>query len=90
MFPSKADEESLVLQIDSLTFIYGQFKEVPLLGRSTLSEIVDGYIDIVSYMTQYYPINSMNRKEFRMNVFRLGKDKGREEEWRGALLILEI
>ena len=63
---------------------------MPLLERSTLSEIVDGYIDIVSYMTQYYPINSMNRKEFWMNVFRLGKDNGREEEWRGALLILEI
>ena len=79
VFPSKADEEILVLQIESLTFIYGQFKEVPLLERSTLSGIVDGYIDIVSYMTQYYPINSMNRKEFWMNVFRLGKNKGREE-----------
>ena len=64
--------------------------EMPVLEESSLSEITEGYIDIVSYMAKYYPINSMDRKEFWKNVFRLGKDEGRKEEWRGALLILEI
>ena len=41
-------------------------------------------------MTKYFPVPSMNRKEFWKNVFRLGKSEGMVDQWRRALVIIEI
>ena len=90
VFPLEADEESLALQIESLSFIFQKFKGHPLLTDFSLCEITDGFIDIVSYMIKYFPVTSMNRKEFWKNVFRLGKSEGMVDHWRRALMIIEI
>ena len=90
VFPLEADEESLALQIESLSFIFQKFKDHPLLTDFSLCEITDGFIDIVLYMIKYFPVTSMNRKEFRKNVLRLGKSEGMVDQWRRALMIIEI
>ena len=89
VLPSNADEESMVLQIESLSYIFEKFKASPLLKNQSFSEITDGFIDIVSYMNKYFPVTSMDRKEFWKNVFRLGKSEGMVDLWKGALLIIE-
>ena len=90
VFPLEADEESLVLQSESLSFIFQKFKDHPLLTDFSLCEITDGFIDIVSYMIKYFPVTSMNRKEFWKNVFKLGKSEGMVDQWRRTLTIIEI
>ena len=90
VFLLEADEESLALQIESLSFIFQKFKDHPLLTDFSLCEITDGFIDIVSYMIKYFPVTSMNRKKFWKNVFRLGKSEGMVDQWRRALMIIEI
>ena len=80
----------MVLQIESLSYIFEKFKASPLLKNQSFSEITDGFIDIVSYMNKYFPVTSMDRKEFWKNVFRLGKSEGMMDLWKGALLIIEI
>ena len=90
VFPLEADEESIALQIESLSFTFQKFKDHPLLTDFSLCEITDGFIDIVSYMIKYFPVTSMNTKEFWKNVFRLGKSEGMVDQWRRALMIIEI
>ena len=90
VFPLEVDEESFALQIESLSFIFQKFKDHPLLTDFSLCEITDGFIDIVSYMIKYFPVTSVNRKEFWKNVFRLGKSEGMVDQWRRALMIIEI
>ena len=41
-------------------------------------------------MIKYFPVTSMNRKSFGENVFRLGKSEGMVDQWRRALMIIEI
>ena len=41
-------------------------------------------------MIKYFPVTSMNRKEFWKNVFRLGKSDRMVDQWRRALMIIEI
>ena len=41
-------------------------------------------------MIKYFSVTSMNRKEFWKNVFRLGKSEGMVDQWRRALMIIEI
>ena len=41
-------------------------------------------------MIKYFSVTSVNRKEFWKNVFRLGKSEGMVDQWRRALMIIEI
>ena len=60
--PTEVSEDSVCLQIESLTFLYVHFKEVPLFEGSNLTEVIDGYIDIVAYInTLSCPINGPKR-----------------------------
>ena len=71
-------------------FIFQKFKDHPLLTDFSLCEITDGFIDMVLYMIKYFPVTSINRKEFWKNVFRLGRSEGMVDQWRRALMIIEI
>ena len=89
VLPTEVSEDSLCLQIEALTYLYEHFKNIPLLEGSNLTEVIDGYIDIVSYINTYFPVHSMDRKELWKSVFRLNQE-GNKGHWRATLLILEI
>ena len=52
VLPTEVSEDSLCLQIESLTFLYEHFKKIPLLEGSNLIDVIDGYIDMSTQWTE--------------------------------------
>ena len=55
-----------------------------------LTQIIDGYFDIVTYVTAYFPVQTMDPTELWKNVFQLKKHDNDKEDWSFTRLIVEI
>ena len=91
VLPTQINMDSLSMQVESLTFLYEHFKKMSLFeGGSDLAQIIDGYFDIVTYVTAYFPVQTMDPTELWKNVFQLKKHDNDKEDWSLTLLIVEI
>ena len=68
------------MQVESLKYLYEHFKKMSLFEGSDLVQIIDGYYEILSYVTRYIPVHSMDSTELWKNVFQVRKHDDNKEE----------
>ena len=90
ILPTPVNMDSLSLQVESLKFLYEHFKKMSLFEGSDLVQIIDGYCEILSYVTTYFLVHSMDPTELWKNVFQVRKYDDNKEDWSLTLLIIEI
>ena len=90
VLPAQINMDSLSMQVESLTFLYEHFKKMSLFEGSDLAQIIDGYSDIVTYVTAYFPVQTIDPTELWKNVFLLKKHDNDKEDWSLTLLIVKI
>ena len=90
VLPTQIIIDSLSMQVESLMFLHEHFKKMSLFEVSDLTQIIDGYFDIVTYVTAYFPVQTMDPTELWKNVFQLKKHDNDKEDWSLTLLIVEI
>ena len=90
VLPTQINMDSLSMQVESLAFLYEHFKKMSLFEGSDLAQIIDGYFDIVTYVTAYFPVQTMDLTELWKNIFQLKKHDNDKEDWSLTLLIVEI
>ena len=90
VLPTQINMDSLSMQVESLTFLYEHSKKMSLFEGSNLAQIIDGYFDIVTYVTADFPVQTMDPTELWKNVFLLKKHDNDKEDWSLTLLIVEI
>ena len=68
VLPTQINMDSLSMQVESLTFLYEHFKKMSLFEVSDLAQIIDGYFHIVTYVTAYFPVQTMDPTELWKNA----------------------
>ena len=90
VLPTQINMDSLSMQVESLTFLYEHFKKMSLFEGSDLAQIIDVYFEIVTYITAYFPVQTMDPTELWKNVFQLKKHDNDKEDWSLTLLIVVL
>ena len=90
VLPTQVNMDSLFMQVEYLKYLYAHFKKMYLFEGSDLVQIIDGYYEILSYVTTYFPVHSMDPTELWKNVFQVRKHDENKEDWSLTLLIVEI
>ena len=57
------------MQVESSKYMYGHVKKMSLFECSGLVQIIDGYYEILSYVTTYFPVHSMDPTELWKKCF---------------------
>ena len=90
VFPRQVNMDSLFMQVESLKYLYEHFKKMSLIEGFDSVQIIDGYYEILSYVTIYFPVHSMDPTELWKNVFQVRKHDDNKEDCSLTLLIIEI
>ena len=89
VWPSDVNDRSLCLQIESITFVYNHFSKVNSLKNVTLEEITHGYMNIVKYVGQYFPYQTIEPIKLWQDIYALRNDIDKQD-WIAAFYIVEI
>ena len=73
VLPTQINMDSLSMQVESLTFLHEHFKKMSLFEGPDLAQIIDEYFDIVTYVTAYFPVQTMGPTELRKNMITIRK-----------------
>ena len=90
VLPAQVNMDSLSMQVGSLKYLYEHFKKMSLFEGSDLVQIIDGYYEILSYVTTYFPVHSTDPTELWKNVFQVRNHDDNKEDWSLTLLTIEI